>query len=95
MGPLAPLFDPSPELVWGLLSRSVGLVFLVSFLSLSGQVLPLSGKRGIVPISGALAAIRRDFAAPRRFFYFPSLLWLNSSDAVLVALHMGWPPSQT
>lgn len=86
MRALEPLFDPSPELVWGLVSRGVGLVFLVSFLSLRGQVLALSGERGLTPIGDALRAIRRDFAAPQRFFYFPTLLWLNASDAALLAL---------
>jgi len=86
MGVFAPLFDPSPELIWGLISRGIGLVFLVSFLSLRGQVLPLAGSTGITPIRDALRAIRRDFPAPQRFLFFPTLLWLNSSDAALRAL---------
>lgn len=86
MPPLAPLVYPSPELVWGLVSRGIGLTFLVSFWSLAGQVLLLAGKEGITPIHDALRAIRRDFGAPQRFFYFPTLLWLNASDAALVAL---------
>jgi hypothetical protein len=86
MPPLAPLVYPSPELVWGLVSRGIGLVFLVSFLSLAGQLRLLAGRNGITPIHDALRATRRDFAAPQRFFYFPTLLWLNASDAALTAL---------
>lgn len=85
MGSLEPFSYPRPELVWGLVSRGVGLVFFVSFVSLGQQILLLAGKRGITPIADALDAIRRDFAAPARFFYFPTPLWLNSSDAALEA----------
>src|SRR5436190_16105130 len=83
---LTELVYPNPELVWGLVSRGIGLVFLVSFLSLCGQVTYLAGRRGVTPIHDALRAIRRDFSAPGRFVYFPTLLWLGSSDAALVAL---------
>jgi hypothetical protein len=85
MPSLEPLVYPSPELVWGLVSRGIGVVFLVSFLSLSGQTVLLAGRNGITPIRDALRALKRDFG-PQRFFYFPTLLWLNASDAALVAL---------
>lgn len=75
-----------PRLVWGLLSRGVGLVFFISFASLSWQVLPFAGKRGISPIADSLAAIAEHFPTWKRFVYFPSLLWFNSSDAFLAAL---------
>lgn len=84
--PLAALIDPAPELVWGLLSRGLGLVFLISFASLSGQVLPTAGARGITPIAQSLRAIERDFPTWKRFAYFPSLLWFSASDGLLSAL---------
>jgi hypothetical protein len=34
----------------------------------------------------ALARIQRDFPGPRRFLYFPTLLWLDSSDRMLRGL---------
>ncbi len=77
------LVNPSPALVWGLLSRGLGLVFLISFASLRPQLLPIAGANGIMPIRDALAAIARDFPGPRRFVYFPSLLWLDASDRAL------------
>ncbi|MFI5306918.1 MAG: lipase maturation factor family protein [Polyangiales bacterium] len=80
------LTDLDPALIWGLLSRGVGLVFVISFASLAPQVLPIAGSTGITPIRESLAAIERDFPSWKRFAYFPSLLWLNRSDAVLGAL---------
>jgi hypothetical protein len=80
------LADASPELIWGLVSRGLGLCYLVSFASLAGQVLPIAGRRGITPIAQSLRAIARDFPTWKRFFYFPSLLWINDGDAVLGAL---------
>jgi hypothetical protein len=83
---LQDLAFPEPTLIWGLISRGLGLTFLLSFWSLSQQVLPIAGSRGITPIAHSLSAIARDFPSWRRFFYFPSLLWLSRSDAMLVAL---------
>ena len=78
--------QPAPELIWGVVSRGVGLVFLIAFLSLSGQVLPIAGKRGVLPVADALRAQERDFPTWRRFLYFPTLLWIDSSDFTLRAL---------
>jgi hypothetical protein len=83
---LSGLAQPAPELIWGLVSRGVGLVFLIAFLSLRPQVLPMAGREGILPVHEALRAQARDFPTWRRFLYFPSLLWLSSSDAALRAL---------
>jgi hypothetical protein len=77
----------SPELVWGLFQRSLGVVFLISFVSLAGQSVHLAGsKSGIGVIARRLAKIREDFPTWRRYLYFPTLLWLNASDAMLAAL---------
>jgi hypothetical protein len=74
--------QPPAALIWGLLSRGVGLVYLIAFASLRPQLLPIAGRRGLLPIAEALQAQRRDFDR-RRFVYFPTLLWFNSSDAAL------------
>lgn len=76
----------SPQLVAGLLSRGLGVCFLVAFCSLYPQLLAMAGQRGLVPIHDALRAIEHDFSAPRRFWYFPTLLWLGSSDRALRTL---------
>jgi len=83
---LAQLADANPELIWGLVSRGVGLSYFISFASLAPQVLPIAGRDGITPITESLRAIERDFPTWKRFLYFPTPLWLGSSDAVLGAL---------
>src|SRR5262245_61287300 len=76
----------TPELVWGLYTRGLGLIFLISFGSLAPQVLHTSGRTGGFPAHLRLARIRRDFPLWRRWLHFPTLLWLNDSDAMLRAL---------
>jgi Lipase maturation factor len=80
------LDQPAPELIWGLVSRGIGVVFLIAFLSLRPQVLVMAGRDGILPIGEALRAQARDFPTWKRFFYFPTLLWLDSSDFALRAV---------
>jgi hypothetical protein len=73
-----------PPLVWGLFIRGLGLVYLISFASLSLQMVPAVGSRtGFARVSDRLARLARDFPDLRRFAYFPTLLWLNSSDVAL------------
>jgi hypothetical protein len=75
-----------PELVWGLLPRFVGLLYVIAFGSLIPQLELLIGSRGIFPTAPRLAAAQRDFPGVRRFLQFPSVLWLGSGDRVLRAL---------
>jgi hypothetical protein len=77
--------QPPSVLIWGLVSRGIGLVYLIAFASLRPQVLPIAGRDGLLPIAEALQAERRDFDR-RRWLYFPTLLWCNSSDVALRAL---------
>ncbi len=76
----------APELVWGVVPRLIGLAFLTAFLSLSRQVVPLVGARGVSPLGDRMARLRKDVPAPRRWFEMPSLFWLSSSDLALAAL---------
>lgn len=80
------LSEARADLVWGLVSRGIALVYFISFASLSWQVLPTAGKNGITPIAESLGAIERDFPTWKRFVWFPSLLWLHRGDAFLAAL---------
>jgi hypothetical protein len=75
-----------PLTIWGLFYRGIGLVYVISFLSLNSQVLPYAGERGALPVQRALGRIARDFPGPRRFLYFPTLLWIDSSDRMLLGL---------
>jgi hypothetical protein len=84
MRPMEALAYPlSPTLVWGLFQRGLGLVFLVSFVSLAPQLVHTAGSRSVVRIAPRLARFQQDFPSWRRFLYFPTLLWLSSSDAML------------
>ncbi|HEY6555826.1 MAG TPA: lipase maturation factor family protein [Polyangiaceae bacterium] len=80
------ILSADPLLVWGLFTRGLGLVFLISFVSLSGQVVNISGALGGMPVSRTLERIQKDFPTWRRFYYFPSLLWFSSSDRMLRGL---------
>jgi hypothetical protein len=72
-----------PTLVWGLFTRMVGLVLAISFTSLSFQVVKVSGRAQPLGARARLAKIREDFPTFRRFFYFPTLLWISDRDVVL------------
>ena len=73
----------SPELVWGLLTRGIGCVYLISFLSISAQIVPAAGVHSVNPIGEMLTSVRRDFSWWQRIAYFPTLLWFNTSDLSL------------
>jgi hypothetical protein len=87
MGSSLPTLDP--ELVWGLFTRGLGLILLISFASLAGQVVRGAGRDGGLPITRRLSRIAQDFPTWRRFYYFPTLLWLSDSDAMLRVLTLG------
>lgn len=72
--------------IWGLFTRGLGVVFAISFASLAGQIVRGAGERGGMPIGRRLEKIAEDFPTFRRFFYFPTLLWLSRSDAMLRVL---------
>jgi hypothetical protein len=75
-----------PELVWGLVPRIIGALYVVAFASLSGQLLGLIGSRGISPAREQLAVMHEHFPGWRRFVRLPTLLWLSPSDRMLRAL---------
>jgi hypothetical protein len=81
---------PLPELdlllIWGLFTRGLGVVFLISFVSLATQVREGAGRESAMPIARRLEKIAEDFPTWRRFLYFPTLLWIDASDATLRAL---------
>jgi lipase maturation factor 1 len=73
----------SPALVWGVIPRFVGVLYIIAFGSLVPQLNALLGSRGLGPIAPFFARVRRDFPGLRRFLDFPTLLWLSSSDRTL------------
>jgi hypothetical protein len=75
-----------PLAVWGVFTRLVGLVFLISFGSLHKQLIALAGEQGLMPVEFSIGKIRRDFPTWRRFFYFPTLLWVSPRNVMLRSL---------
>jgi hypothetical protein len=75
-----------PELVWGVVPRLIAALYLIAFLSISGQLLGLVGSRGVAPVREQLAALRQHYPGLRRFLRVPSLLWISPSDGMLRAL---------
>lgn len=64
--------------------RALGLIYCSAFFSLLFQVRGLIGPQGILPAGDLLQAVRSLGAL--RFWYAPTLLWLSSSDRMLMAL---------
>ncbi len=68
--------------------RLLGVVYFFAFLSLSTQILGLVGHNGILPAGDFLAMVESR-VGPERYWFFPTLAWLNSSDAALQGICVG------
>ena len=75
--------ESSRLLVWGLVPRGVGLIFLIAYGSLWLQILPLLGSRGISPVALQLKRLREDLPLLARLRLNPSLLWIAHGDTAL------------
>ncbi len=64
--------------------RALGVIYFSAFFALLFQVRGLIGSRGILPAVDYLQAVRALGAL--RFWYAPTLLWLSSSDHMLMAM---------
>jgi hypothetical protein len=64
--------------------RALGLIYFSAFFALIFQIRGLIGSRGILPAADYLHFATSLGAL--RFWYAPSLLWLNSSDRTLIAI---------
>ncbi|MBW2715821.1 MAG: lipase maturation factor family protein, partial [Deltaproteobacteria bacterium] len=79
---------PSPSLYWltrFALLRGLGFVYLIAFLSLANQLLPLIGSEGLLPASDLL---KLGSSGPTRFADFldyPTLFWFSCADIFLTA----------
>jgi hypothetical protein len=67
--------------------RLLALVYLAAFTSLAVQIEALAGSQGIYPIAEQLASAAEAHGDLRHLLY-PSLFWLASGDAALLAA--GW-----
>lgn len=63
--------------------KGLGLVYAIAFASLTVQIEGLSGSQGILPLVEQQGNLKTALGL-ERFFIFPSLFWINSSDTVLV-----------
>ncbi|MDQ6622912.1 MAG: lipase maturation factor family protein [Verrucomicrobiota bacterium] len=68
--------------------RTLGLVYLLAFISVWVQVDGLMGAHGLIPARELLGSIRADSNVPRALLFLqePTLCWLSSSDAMLHGL---------
>jgi hypothetical protein len=66
--------------------RCLGFIYVAAFISLATQLKGLIGRQGIFP--AAELVISSGSREWKRVLRFPTLLWLNCSDAALMAL--GW-----
>ena len=60
----------------------LGAIYLIAFLSLWMQVNGLIGAKGISPVSDFLSAVHAELGG-QSYALFPTLCWLNSSNAFL------------
>lgn len=73
----------SDDIVWEIFTRSLGGIAVVHFLSISHQILPLIGSKGLEPAHLLFKAIRRDLHPVLRVLRFPSVFLLNCSDGFI------------
>ncbi len=66
--------------------RALGLVFLSAFYSLAFQIHGLIGPGGILPARDYLPRVARALGGALRFWYAPTLLWLDAGDGALTVL---------
>jgi predicted DCC family thiol-disulfide oxidoreductase YuxK len=72
------------HLVSWLFLRLLGLTFLVAFVSIGNQITGLVGSDGILPLSNYLATVAAEHG-PWRYWFAPTLFWVNSSDTALLS----------
>jgi lipase maturation factor 1 len=76
----------SPWLIWGLMPRCIGLLYVVAFGALIPQHDWMPGSSQLLPLRVQLARMRRDYPGARKYFQLPTVLWLSDSDATVRAL---------
>lgn len=69
--------------------RCLGLIFFSAFYSLAFQIKGLIGPDGILPAGAYLNDVTRILPGLSRFYYVPTVLWLGTGRAALMALVWG------
>lgn len=76
---------PTVSISCWLFLRLLGAVYLIALISLWTQVLGLVGHDGIMPAAQLLQAAREQLGSAR-YWFLPTVCWLNASDQVLQGL---------
>ena len=80
---------PSYLLVRQVFLRSLGIIYLIAFVSLWVQVIGLVGSDGIAPANATMSAMRHQMDAHRigldRYHILPTFCWWSASNASLKA----------
>lgn len=69
-----------------LLPRLLGVIYFFCFGAFLFQIKGLLGKNGIMPIEAFLKYISIRIPGKKRYYYLPTLFWLNASDGMLMAV---------
>lgn len=80
-----PAGPPGYLLPGWLFLRVLGLIYFSAFYSLVFQIRGLLGPNGVLPAGAYLKEVT-NFLGSSRYWYAPTLLWLDSSDRALLAL---------
>jgi lipase maturation factor 1 len=65
--------------------RAMGVIYFSAFYSLAFQIRGLLGPNGLLPVGEYLKLVAQDMHSSR-YWFAPTLLWLNSSNTALMAL---------
>src|SRR5579862_673745 len=65
--------------------RALGVIYFSAFYSLLFQIRGLIGNNGILPATEFLEAVAHSYG-PARLWFAPSLFWLSTSNAWLMAV---------
>lgn len=82
---LTPSTPESYSLVRWLFLRGLGIIYLSAFGSYAFQIIGLNGKNGILPTQDMLTQASLHYGL-EKYWLFPTLAWLNSSDSFLQAI---------
>jgi hypothetical protein len=78
----------SPELVWGLVPRILGFIYIVAFAALIPQHHVMAGAHNLASMRILRERVQADFPGPMKYLAIPSLFWAFDSDAAQRAMCM-------
>ena len=79
---------PAFSLASWLFLRLLGVTYFFAFLSFATQILGLVGQNGLLPVGEFLGMVNARVGS-ERYWFFPTLAWLGSSDTALQLMSVG------